>query len=152
VCLVAGSDANFARLCAAMGRDDLATDPRFATLTERAAHADEINGIVASWTAQRTAAEVEAAAVAHDVPVATAYTAADIAADPHMAGRGDLVAVDDPVLGPMRQQAPFPRFAGEPIPIPCGAPRLGEHTREVLGGLLGLSDTDLDDLAAGGVT
>ena len=46
VCIVAGSDANFSRLCAAMGRPDLASDPRFATLAERAARGDEINGLV----------------------------------------------------------------------------------------------------------
>jgi crotonobetainyl-CoA:carnitine CoA-transferase CaiB-like acyl-CoA transferase len=151
VCLVAGSDANFARLCAAMDRPDLVTDPRFATLAERAARADEINGIVAEWTVARPAAGVEAAAIAHDVPVATAYTAADIAADPHMAARGDLVAVDDPVLGAVRQQAPFPRFVDEPQPTPGGAPRLGEHTREVLRDVLGLGDAELDKLAADGV-
>jgi crotonobetainyl-CoA:carnitine CoA-transferase CaiB-like acyl-CoA transferase len=152
VCLVAGSDANYARLCAAMGRDDLVHDPRFATLPERAAHADQINGIVAAWTSTLAAAEVEAVAIAHGVPVATAYSAADIAADAHMAARHDLVAVDDPVLGPLRQQAPFPRFVGEPRDTPHGAPRLGEHTREVLAGLLGLSDAELDALAHDGVT
>jgi crotonobetainyl-CoA:carnitine CoA-transferase CaiB-like acyl-CoA transferase len=151
VCLVAGSDANFTRLSAAMDRPDLLTDARFATLAHRAAHADEINGIVAAWTVARSAAEVEAAAVAHRVPVATAYTAADIAADPHMAARGDLVTVDDPVLGTVRQQAPFPRFAGEAPPVPCGAPRLGEHTRAVLGSLLGVAPGELDELAADGV-
>jgi succinyl-CoA---D-citramalate CoA-transferase len=151
VCLVAGSDANFARLCAAMGRSDLPRDPRFATLADRAKHADEINAIVAEWTAARPAANVEAAAVAHGVPVANAYTAADIAGDAHMAARGDLVAVEDPVLGPLRQQAPFPRFVSEPSPAPAGAPRLGEHTRDVLGGILGLSDAELDGLAADGV-
>jgi crotonobetainyl-CoA:carnitine CoA-transferase CaiB-like acyl-CoA transferase len=151
VCLVAGSDTNFARLCAAMDRPELPTDPRFATLADRAKHADEINAIVAEWTAGRPAADVEATAVAHGVPVASAYTAADIAADVHMAARNDLVAVDDPVLGPLRQQAPFPRFAGEAATTPAGAPRLGEHTREVLGGTLGLSAAELDDLAADGV-
>ena len=112
VCLVAGSDANFARLCAAMERPDLVDDPRFRILADRAARSDEINGIVADWTSSHTAAEVEAAAIAHDVPVATAYTAADISADPHMAARGDLVDVDDPVVGPMRQQAPVPPLRG----------------------------------------
>ena len=151
VCLVAGSDTNFARLCAAMGQPELVTDPRFATLADRAARSDEINGLVADWTRTCTAAEVEAAAIAHDVPVATAYTAADIAHDPHMAARGDLVSVADPVLGPLRQQAPFPRFVGEPTAVPSGAPLLGADTREVLGTLLGLSDEELDALAAAGV-
>jgi crotonobetainyl-CoA:carnitine CoA-transferase CaiB-like acyl-CoA transferase len=151
VCLVAGSDTNFARLCRAMGREDLVADRRFATLRERAAHSDEINGIVADWTATLPAAEVERLAVDHDVPVATAYTAADIAADPHMAARGDLVTVADPVAGPVLQQAPAVRLAGEERDVPTGAPRLGEHTREVLAELVGLGQDELDELVADGV-
>ena len=151
VCIVAGSDANFARLCKAMDRTALLDDPRFTKLADRAAHGDEINGIVTEWTRARSAAEVEDACVACDVPVATAYTAADMFADLHFAARGDLVDVDDPVIGPTRQQAPFPRFAGESPSAPAGAPRLGEHTREVLGDALGMSDGELDALQSDGV-
>ena len=151
VCIVAGSDANFSRLCAAMGRPDLAHDPRFATLAERARRGDEINGIVAEWTSERTAEEITARCVDHDVPIGTAYSAADIFADPHMRARGDLVSVDDPVIGPVRQQAPFPRLTKNPTPVPTGAPRLGEHNHEVWCDLVGLSDDELADLTARGV-
>ena len=82
VCVVAGSDTNFRRLCAAMGRPGLAEDPEWATLAQRAARSDEINDLVATWTSGLTAAEVEAACTAHEVPVATVYTAADIAGRP----------------------------------------------------------------------
>jgi crotonobetainyl-CoA:carnitine CoA-transferase CaiB-like acyl-CoA transferase len=151
VCIVAGSDANFGRLCAAMDRPDLSTDPRFATLAERAARGDEINGIVASWTSGLTAAEVTTRCVDHDVPVGTAYSAADIFDDPHMAARGDLVPVDDPVIGSVRQQAPFPRLSRHPAPAPRGAPRLGEHNREVWCDVVGLSEDELADLVSRGV-
>jgi crotonobetainyl-CoA:carnitine CoA-transferase CaiB-like acyl-CoA transferase len=151
VCIVAGSDANFARLCKAMDRPDLLDDARFTKLADRAAHGDEINGIVTEWTRARSAAEVEEACVACDVPVATAYTAADMFADPHFSARGDLVEVDDPVTGPTRQQAPFPRFAGDTPTAPSGAPRLGEHTRQVLAEALGISDEELDALQSDGV-
>jgi crotonobetainyl-CoA:carnitine CoA-transferase CaiB-like acyl-CoA transferase len=151
VCIVAGSDTNFARLCRAMGRPELIEDPRYRSLAERAARSDEINDVVNDWTLSLTASEVEAAAIEHDVPVATAYTAADIVADPHMAARGDLVTVDDPVVGPLLQQAPFPRLTGETHGAPTGAPRLGENTRSVLEELVGLSDEELDALAADGV-
>jgi crotonobetainyl-CoA:carnitine CoA-transferase CaiB-like acyl-CoA transferase len=86
-----------------------------------------------------------------DVPVATAYTAADIYADEHFAARGDIITVDDPVAGPLRQQAPYPRLVGEPVPVPSGAPRLGEHTDDVLTGWLGLSPEDIRALRDEGV-
>jgi crotonobetainyl-CoA:carnitine CoA-transferase CaiB-like acyl-CoA transferase len=150
VCIVAGSDTNFQRLCRAMDQPELAEDPRFARLTDRAARSDEINGLVADWTRALPASEVEDRCVAEDVPVATAYSAADIFADEHMAARGDLISVHDPVLGPVRQQAPYPRFVGEPLPVPSGAPRLGAHTDEVLTELLGLSPADIAALRAAG--
>lgn len=151
VCVVAGSDANFTRLCRAMGRADLLEDPRFSTLADRARHGDVINGLVAEWTASRSAADVERMCIAHDVPVATAYSAAEIAVDPHFAARRDLVAIDDPVLGEVRQQAPYPRLVGEDRPAPAGAPRLGEHNDEVWRGLVGLSAEELEELKGKGV-
>jgi crotonobetainyl-CoA:carnitine CoA-transferase CaiB-like acyl-CoA transferase len=151
VCIVAGSDANFARLCKAMERPDLLDDPRFAKLADRATHGDTINGIVAEWTASLDARTIEERCVAHDVPVATAYTSADIFADPHFEARHDLVTVDDPVVGALRQQAPYPRRVGETPTAPTGAPRLGEHTDSVLSELLHLSTADIDALRAKGV-
>jgi crotonobetainyl-CoA:carnitine CoA-transferase CaiB-like acyl-CoA transferase len=151
VCIVAGSDANFARLCKAMERPDLLDDPRFAKLSDRAAHGDTINGIVAEWTASLDARTIEERCVAHDVPVATAYTSADIFADPHFEARHDLVTVDDPVVGALRQQAPYPRRVGETPTAPTGAPRLGQHTDSVLSELLHLSTADIDALRAKGV-
>jgi crotonobetainyl-CoA:carnitine CoA-transferase CaiB-like acyl-CoA transferase len=150
VCIVAGSDVNFARLCKAMDRADLISDPRFARLADRAALGDEINGIVAAWTSTLDARDVEERCVAHDVPVATAYTSADIFADPHFAARGDLVTVDDDVVGPLRQQAPFPRRVGEAVEVPTSAPRLGADTAAVLEEL-GVSAADVAALRDKGI-
>ena len=151
VCIVAGSDANFARLCAAMDRPDLTSDPRFATLAERAARGDDINGLVAEWTSSHTAEEITARCVQHDVPVGTAYSAADIFADPHMTVRGDLVPVDDPVIGPVRQQAPFPRLSRRPTRVPAGAPRLGQHNKEIWCDVVGLGEDELADYVGRGI-
>jgi len=151
VCIVAGSDANFSRLCKAMDRTDLLEDERFRNLEQRAAHGDLINGIVEQWTSGLPATEIEARCVEHDVPVATAYTAADIAADPHMDARGDLLTIDDPVAGPLKQQAPYPRLDGERPQPPSGAPELGAHNEEVWCGLMGLSADELTDHREKGV-
>jgi formyl-CoA transferase len=134
-----------------MVRPDLRDDARFATTASRAEHADAIDGEVARWALSLPAAEVERRCLASGVPVAPVLDAAGIFADPHIAARHDLVSVDDPVLGPVRQQAPFPRYAGEPPTVPAGAPRLGQHTRTVLADLCGLASGDLDRLAAVGV-
>ncbi|HEX3842263.1 MAG TPA: CaiB/BaiF CoA-transferase family protein [Acidimicrobiales bacterium] len=151
VCIVAGSDANFRRLCQAMDRPDLITDDRFSTLARRAARGDEINGIVEAWTSGLTASAVEATCIAHDVPVGIAYTAAEIFTDPHMVAREDLVPVEDPVIGTIRQQAPFPRFVGRPTPTPTGAPRLGAHNDEVWTDLVGVTAEELEQLRDTGV-
>ena len=75
----------------------------------------------------------------------------DIFSDAHIAARGDLVTVDDPVIGAVRQQAPYPRYLGTDVVVPSGAPVLGADTRDVLASL-GLSDADLDALADNGIT
>jgi crotonobetainyl-CoA:carnitine CoA-transferase CaiB-like acyl-CoA transferase len=151
VCVVAGSDTNFRRLCKAMGQPSLSSDPRFATLAQRAAAGDELNDLVSAWTSSMTAAEVEAACVAEDVPVARVFSSADVFTDPHMAARGDLVTVADPVLGDVRQQAPVPRFDGVAPSAPSGAPALGQHNDEVWTGLVGLSAEELAALHDAGV-
>jgi formyl-CoA transferase len=61
------------------------------------------------------------------------------------------VTVDDPVVGPLTQQAPYPRRVGEPVVAPSGAPRLGEHTDEVLRDLVGLDPDEITRLHEVGV-
>ena len=152
VCVVAGSDANFRRLCAAMGRPELADDPQWRTLAQRAARSDEINDIVAAWTMSLTAAEVEAACMAHEVPVGTAYSAADMVADPHFAARGDLVTVDDPVAGPAPAAGAVPAARRRPPGRPVARARASaQHNDEVWGDLVGVSPDELADLRDRGV-
>jgi crotonobetainyl-CoA:carnitine CoA-transferase CaiB-like acyl-CoA transferase len=151
VCIIAAGDGLFPRLARAIGREDLLADPRFETMARRAEHGDEINGIVAAWVQARTAREVQDVLERHQVPFGVAYSVADIFADPHVAARGDIETVDDPVLGPVRMQGVYPRFSRTPGAIQRGAPRLGEHNEEVYCGLLGLGAEELERLRQDGV-
>ncbi len=151
VCIVAGSDANFRRLCRAMGRPELADDPHWSSLKRRAEGGEVINGMVAEWAATMDARELEAVCVAHGVPVGVAYDAGEIIADPHMDARGDLVSVDDPVAGPHLQQAPFPRLDGRRPEAPSAAPTLGQHNREVWCDLVGLDEGTFEAHRSAGV-
>ncbi|MYG99877.1 MAG: CoA transferase, partial [Acidimicrobiaceae bacterium] len=113
VCIVAVRQPVFERLCEAMGRPDLSTDERFGSSGARGRNRDEVNQTVADWTAGLDAATIEARCLSHGVPVGIVHDVADVAADDHVRARGDLCSVDDPVIGPVRQQAPFPRFGTE---------------------------------------
>jgi formyl-CoA transferase len=151
ICIVAAGDGLFPRLARAMGREDLLHDPRFDSLAKRAANGDEINAIVGEWCKVRTAEEIERIMLDAQVPVTRAYSIEEIAADPHYAARGDIVTVDDPMVGPLRMQGIYPRLSKTPGRIERGAPKLGEHNEEIYSGLLGLSAEELEDLRREGV-
>ena len=151
VSLIAAGDGLFPRLARLIGRPELLEDPRFATLTARVEHADEINEVVAAWCRDKTAAEIEELAVSQDVPFARTYDVADLCSDPHIEERGDLQTVDDPTLGPVRMQGVYPRFSRTPGAIRSGAPELGAHNQEVYGELLGLDTDELSRLSRAGV-
>ena len=151
VCIIAAGDGLFPRLARAIGREDLLADPRFETMARRAEHGDEINGIVAAWVQARTSREVQDVLERHEVPFGVAYSVADIFADPHVAFRGDIETVDDPVLGPVRMQGVYPRFSRTPGAIQGGAPTLGAHNHDVYVGLLGLTEAELEQLRREGV-
>ena len=151
VCIVAVRQAVFERLCEAMGRPELLADDRFTTPQARRNNREVVNRAVAEWASGLDAAAIEERCLARGVPVGVVYDVSDVMADDHVRARGDVCTVDDPVIGPVRQQAPYPRFDGDPLPVPAGAPQLGEHTDDVLSSVLGLSSTDLEALRAASI-
>jgi len=151
ISIIAAGDGLFPRLAKAIGKPELATDPRFKTLADRARNGDEINAIVADWCRGRNADEIEAIMNAAQVPFARAFSIEDIFHDPHYAARGDIVEVDDPAIGAVKMQGVYPRLSRTPGAIRRGAPRLGEHNREIYQGVLGIGDDELESLRRDGV-
>ncbi|MGH9064181.1 MAG: CaiB/BaiF CoA transferase family protein [Acidimicrobiales bacterium] len=152
VVIAANADAVFERFVRAIGRPEMAGDPRYQGPEARGKAEEEIDGIVAAWVAERDLAEVVAAMTGAGVPATPIYDAADIAADPHFAARGTHdrhdIPLGDRVAAGVPFPAPVPRLSRRPAQARWAGPDLGEHTREVLGGLLGVPDDRLDDLAA----
>ena len=146
VCIVAVRQVGFERLCEAMDRPDLLDDECFPTPKAPRRNREVVNQAVAEWASGLDATTIEDRCGRHGVPVSVVYGVADMAADDHVHSRGDVCTVDDPVIGPVRQQAPFPRFDGDSPPVSAGAPRFGEHTDEVLSSLLGLTGTQIETL------
>lgn len=151
VCIAAAGDVLFPRLANAIGHGDLVGDERFSSLEARARNADAINDVVAGWCKTKTLEEIEQTLIDAQVPVSGVYTIDQIAADPQVQARDSIVTVDDPVLGPVRQQAPVPRLDRTPATIRRGAPKLGEHNEEIYLGLLGMERNEYDDLVRDGL-
>ena len=144
-------DTVFARLCAAMGRAELASDPRYATHIARGERQGELDALIGAWTAAMTVAELEALMIAHSVPAGRVYTGREMLADPHFAAREALAQVPHPELGAVTMQAPMPKLSDTPSTIRRAAPQaVGQHNAEVYAAL-GIDKAGLADLAARGV-
>ncbi|WP_420452341.1 CaiB/BaiF CoA transferase family protein [Ilumatobacter sp.] len=151
VLIAANQDSLFARLCAAMGRPEWVDDPRFVDHLARGANQAELDGLIAEWTSTMTASEVLDAMIEHEVASGGVYRAPDMLADPHFRERESIVEVDHPRLGSFAMQNVFPRLSETPGSISWVGPELGEHNDEVLSGVLGYSDDELEALRADGV-
>uniref|UniRef100_UPI0015754DF4 CaiB/BaiF CoA transferase family protein n=1 Tax=Sphingomonas bacterium TaxID=1895847 RepID=UPI0015754DF4 len=146
----ANQDAVFARLCDAMGRPELASDPRYVDHVSRGRNQVELDERIGVWTMTLTTAEVERLMIAHSVPSGAIYRAPEMLADPHFAAREAIVTLDHPRWSELRMQNSFPKMSDTPGSIRSIAPqRVGEHNDEVYGAL-GLSAEDLAALSAQG--
>jgi succinyl-CoA---D-citramalate CoA-transferase len=152
IVIAANADNVFRRLCAAIGRPDLADDPRFATHLARGDNQEEIEGIVAAWAKARTAAEINEVMNEAGVICGPIYTIADIFDDPQFQARDMLVKHSDPEFGEYVGPGIVPKFSGTPCEVRWSATwDEGSHNRDVYGGLLGLSDAELAQLEEDGV-
>src|SRR3546814_13347837 len=95
----ANQDGVFARLAAAMGRPELASDENYATHRARGARQAELDALIGEWTATMTLAELEAKMVETGVPAGRVYDAEDMNADPHFAARDPPVGAEERRVG-----------------------------------------------------
>ena len=143
LCIAGNSDLIFRRLMAAIGRPELAADPRYATNGDRCARRDELDAAIAAWTRQHPARAAEAALEAAEVPCSRLFDIADCAQDPHFLARKSVLQVHDPLLGPTLHPGPAIRLDGESPEdvVAWPGPAAGAHTDYVFQELLGLPAT-----------
>jgi crotonobetainyl-CoA:carnitine CoA-transferase CaiB-like acyl-CoA transferase len=146
-----GSAALFPRLVEAIGRPDLADDPRFATHALRVANQDVLYDMVASWMSERSSADAVETLNDHGVPASRINSAADVLADPHLAERGAFERIEDPELGTVVVSTPVPRLSRTPGRTRALGAVLGSSTDTVLTGVLGMDEVSVADLRRRGV-
>jgi len=143
--LIAGNaDSLYRRLMSAIGREDLRDDPALARNDGRAAQMERIDDAISKWTLQKTQKQVLDEMEKAEVPAGKIYSAADIAADPHYAARGMIQSIVAGDGEPLKVPGIVPKLSATPGAIRSAAPRLGEHTDQVLRDI-GFSARELAD-------
>jgi len=151
VLIAANQDTVFKRLADAMGRPELAADPRYATHSARGRHQRELDDLIADWSRTLDAATLGELLDRHGVPRGDIYRAPEMLEDAHFKAREAIVKAMHPTFGELRMQGVFPKLSETPGKVVACGPELGEHNDEVFRRVLGLDDARIRDLAQRGI-
>jgi formyl-CoA transferase len=149
--IAANQDAVFRRLAAAMGREDLAEDARFATHSARGMHHEEIDSLISAWTATLSLDELSETLHGNGVPAGLIYRVPEMLEDPHFKARNDIIELPHREFGTIAMHNVAPRLSLTPGSVRWVGPELGEHNTEIYGGLLGLDEAELAARRVAGV-
>jgi benzylsuccinate CoA-transferase BbsF subunit len=148
--IVCADDEEWTRLARAIGKFELANDSRFNTLAGRKQNEDAIEAVITEWTSTRRMADVVKDLQAAGVAASACADSKYLSEDPNLNARDYFVYREHPEVG-KQQHCGIPwRMSGTPCYVRSAAPTLGQHTTEVLTGLLGYSTAEVDAMRAKG--
>jgi crotonobetainyl-CoA:carnitine CoA-transferase CaiB-like acyl-CoA transferase len=130
---------------------ELLDDPRFATAPQRVSHRHDLRPLVAALLRDNTRAYWVEKLGAAGVPCGLIRTVGEVCEAPQLGERGMILSMEHPVSGVVRNIANPVRLDDAPMTNAEPPPMLGQHTREILESLLGLSAAQLEELAVQGV-
>ncbi|WGU40689.1 CaiB/BaiF CoA-transferase family protein [Phenylobacterium sp. NIBR 498073] len=149
--LIGGNgDTVFARLAEAMGRADLAADPKFVSHAARGVNQKELDEIIAAWTATWTLPALIEHLEAAAIPCGRVFRAPDMLENEQYQAREAIVELPHPAFGKVKMQNAFPKLSETPGAVRWPGPDLGQHTDEVLAEV-GFSADEVAGLRAKGV-
>jgi crotonobetainyl-CoA:carnitine CoA-transferase CaiB-like acyl-CoA transferase len=151
IAIACTNDKIYLRLAEVLTGAGLAVPEEWALLANRERARQQVDGLVASWTARHDRAELLRICEQAQVPCGPIYSIDEIFEDPHYAARGNILRMHDDRVGELPIPNLVPRLSDTPGRVNWLGPRLGEHNVEVYQTLLGLSDDDLSRLADEGV-
>ena len=151
ITIAATDDREWESLLSVMDAAPLAEDSRFATTEARMAHQDELDAIIAGWTSDQDAFTLAERLQAVGVPAGPVLRGPDLLEDRHYAERGTFITVDHPQVGTKRYPGLPWKMSRTPGEVRWPSPTLGQHNREIFGGLLGLTGDEIDALESDGV-
>ncbi len=152
IALIVATENDWERFCQAIGRPDLVGREGTTSGPERAkAMGGWLGALIQEWFAARTKAEAVERLLAAGLPIGPVQNAKEVFEDPHAAARRRFIEVTDPILGPVKLVGPAFKMSEAPEPPTRPAPRLGEHSEEILGEVLGYSSERIAALREQGV-
>ena len=125
------SDSEFGGLCAALGRPEIAQDPRFSTMPSRMQHIAEMGEALGIAAAARSLTDFVEGAIEHDVPASQVNSLDDLATDPQVMNNGVFVERQHPLAGTLREPRPAARMSATPQRISDHAPSHGAHSDDI---------------------
>ncbi len=149
--LAIGNHRQFTTFCRIAGRSELADDPRFADNAARVENREALMEIIGAILRQRTSDDWLAALGEAHVPCGPIYSLDEVFADEQVRHRGMRIELDHPLAGTVPLTASPMRFSATPVEYDLAPPLLGQHTREVLGGLLGHDKATIDEWIKAGI-
>jgi formyl-CoA transferase len=147
----ANKDSLWQRMATVMGRPELGTDERYATHLARGRNQKELDELINAWTRTLTINELDALMTEASIPAGRVYRAPEMLADPHFQAREAIIEVETERFGKLKMQSAFPKLSETPSGVRSPAPSIvGQHNAEIYGGLLGIDQAQLADLAEAG--
>lgn len=140
IIIAVGNDAQFARLCEALGHPEWGQDERFATSANRVKHRQTLIPMLRLQTIQRTTREWIVLLEGAGVPCGPINNIEQVFDDPQVIARGMKITMQHPDAGEIPLIASPLNLSGTPVEYIRTPPRLGQHTREVLSEILGLDE------------
>jgi crotonobetainyl-CoA:carnitine CoA-transferase CaiB-like acyl-CoA transferase len=139
------------RFCQLIGQPELVEDVRFAEHMDRVRHADALDAIIQAWLQDKTKEEVTELLNANGIPAAPVNTIAEMVNEPQVKARNMHVEVTHPDYGPLVMTNSAFKLSKTPGAIVTPAPRIGQHTDEVLRTWLGRTQEEIVQLRADGI-
>jgi crotonobetainyl-CoA:carnitine CoA-transferase CaiB-like acyl-CoA transferase len=151
IIVAVGNDGQFERFVSAAGMPELATDERFATNAARVANREVLIPIIQAFIAERSGADWIEALEKVGVPCGPLNDMEQVFAHPQIKQRGLQMELPHPLAGSVPQVASPIKYAGETFDYQNAPPTLGQHTEDVLRGILEMDDAEIASLRASGV-
>lgn len=147
IAMVVTTDRTFGKLCGVIGRPDVADDPKYRTNADRNTNEAELKAAIEEWTSGQSSGAAVSALGEAGIPAGPVLSVGDVTESDHISHREMVTHVDHPSLGKVPLVHQPVQFSDADREFQRPPPLLGEHTRELLASLLGLSEGDIEKLS-----